>query len=33
MSPKSVQRFWVNDMREKQWLNARRANPNSRGTL
>jgi hypothetical protein len=33
MSPKSVQRFWVNDMHEQQLLKAGRANLNSRDML
>src|SRR5690242_830872 len=33
MSPKSVKRFWVNDMHQNQWLKAGRANLNSRDTL
>jgi hypothetical protein len=31
MSPKSVQRFWVNDMQQKQRLKAGRANLDSGG--
>src|SRR5262245_25891399 len=33
MSPKSVHRFWENDMHQKQQLKAGRANLNSRDTL
>jgi hypothetical protein len=33
MSPKSVQRFWENDMHQKQQLKAGRANTNSRDAL
>ena len=33
MSPKIVQRFWVNDMHQDQESEAGRANLNSRDTL